>query len=179
MSWNVTPCSLESSHWESSLGCGVSPESPATAQPCGLMGCTPDTTGKRWNGQEGPVITGGIVDREDKGPNTNGKGWGDTLSAQVGVIQMGTVDSGPGTTNELHGPGGGLASGLKECSMNPANATGSGFLGGTSGEEPACQCTRHNDLWVQSLGWEDPLEEGIVFLPGESHVQRTLEDYSL
>jgi len=64
----------------------------------------------------------------------------------VGVIQMGTVDSGPGTTNELHGPGGGLASGLKECSMNPANATGSGFLGGTSGEEPACQCTRHNDL---------------------------------
>ena len=51
------------------------------------------------------------------------------MSAQVGVIQMGTVDSGPGTTNELHGPGGGLASGLKECSMNPANATGSGFLG--------------------------------------------------
>ena len=31
---------------------------------------------------------------------------------------------------------------------------------------------------VQSLGWEDPLEEGMattpVFLPGESHGQRSL-----
>ena len=35
---------------------------------------------------------------------------------------------------------------------------------------------------VQSLGWEDPREEGIasppVFLPGESHGQRSLADYS-
>ena len=32
---------------------------------------------------------------------------------------------------------------------------------------------------VQFLGWEDPLEkEMAVFLPGESHVQRNLEDYS-
>ena len=177
MSWNVTLCSLESSHWESSLGRGVSPESPATAQPCGLMGCTPDTTGERRNGQEGPVITEGIVDREDKGPNTSGKGWGGHLECPGGCDPDGDCALRP--WHELHGPGGGLASGLKECSMNPANATGSGFLGGASGEEPAYQCTRHNDLWVQSLGWEDHLEEGIVFLPGESHVQRTLEDYSL
>ena len=156
----------------------MSPESPATAQPCGLRGCTPDTTGEKWNGQEGPVITGGMVDREDKGPNTSGKGREDTLSAQVDVIQMGTVDSGPGTTNELCGPGGGLASGLQDCSINPANATGSGFQGGTNGKEPACQCRRHNDLWVQSLGWVDPREEGIVSLPGELHVQMTLADYS-
>ena len=33
-------------------------------------------------------------------------------------------------------------------------------------------------MWVPSLGWEDPLEEGMaptpVFLPGESHGQRSL-----
>ena len=39
---------------------------------------------------------------------------------------------------------------------------------------PAVQKT-----WVQSLGWEDPLEKGKVtysyfFLPGESHGQRCL-----
>ena len=36
-------------------------------------------------------------------------------------------------------------------------------------------------MQVQSLSLEDPLEEGMltpVFLPGESHGQRSLEDYS-
>ena len=37
--------------------------------------------------------------------------------------------------------------------------------------------------WVQYLGWEDPLEKEIVttpvFLPGESHGQRSLMGYSL
>ena len=37
-------------------------------------------------------------------------------------------------------------------------------------------------MWVQSLGWEDPLEEEMathaVFLPGESHGQRSLAGYS-
>ena len=36
---------------------------------------------------------------------------------------------------------------------------------------------------VQSLGWQDPLEKGrlptAVFLPGESHEQRSLVGYSL
>ena len=39
--------------------------------------------------------------------------------------------------------------------------------------------------WVQSLGWEDPLEKGMathssisVLLPGEFHGQRSLADYS-
>lgn len=91
------------------------PESPATAQPTGPHGLHPDTTGERWNGQEGPIITGGIVGREDKRDQTPVGKAGGTLSAQVDVIQMGTVDSGLGTNNELHGPGGGLASGLKDC----------------------------------------------------------------
>ena len=33
------------------------------------------------------------------------------------------------------------------------------------------------ESWVQSLGWEDPLEKGMatqLFLPGESHGQRSL-----
>ena len=38
-------------------------------------------------------------------------------------------------------------------------------------------------MQVQSLGWEDPLEEDVathsVFLPGESHGQRNLVSYSL
>ena len=37
-------------------------------------------------------------------------------------------------------------------------------------------------MWVRSLGWEDPLEDGMAttpeFLPGESHGQRSLEGYS-
>ena len=36
-------------------------------------------------------------------------------------------------------------------------------------------------MWVWSLGWEDPREEGIathlVFLPGEPHGQRSLAGY--
>ena len=38
------------------------------------------------------------------------------------------------------------------------------------------------ETWVASLGWEDPLEEGMatttVFLLGESHGQRSLTGYS-
>ena len=38
------------------------------------------------------------------------------------------------------------------------------------------------ETWVQSLGWEDPLDKGMqptpVFLPGESHGQRSLADYN-
>ena len=38
------------------------------------------------------------------------------------------------------------------------------------------------ETWVRSLGWEDPLEKERpptpVFLPGESHGQRSLVGYS-
>ena len=53
--------------------------------------------------------------------------------------------------------------------------------GGTSGKEPICQCGRH-EMQVQSLDQEDPLERKCqptpVFLPGESHGQQSLLDYS-
>ena len=37
-----------------------------------------------------------------------------------------------------------------------------GFLGGPSGKEPPCQFRKHNEMWVRSLGLEDPLEEGMA-----------------
>ena len=43
--------------------------------------------------------------------------------------------------------------------------------------------TALQETWVQSLGWEDPLEEGMqptpVFLPGEFHGQRSLVGYTV
>ena len=45
---------------------------------------------------------------------------------------------------------------------------------------PAMQALQ--EMQFRSLGWEDPLEEGMaitpVFLPGESHGQRSLVGYS-
>ena len=35
------------------------------------------------------------------------------------------------------------------------------FPGAASGKEPGFQCRRH-EMWVQSLGGQDPLEEGMV-----------------
>ena len=36
------------------------------------------------------------------------------------------------------------------------------------------------EMWLQSLGWEDPLEKELasVYLPGKSHRQRSLAGYS-
>ena len=52
-----------------------------------------------------------------------------------------------------------------------------------SGKEPACQCRRRQETQVRFLDREDPLEEvwqsTPVFLPGESHGQRSLVGYSL
>ena len=35
------------------------------------------------------------------------------------------------------------------------------YTGGASGKESACRC-RRTETWVRSLGWEDPLEEGMA-----------------
>ena len=34
------------------------------------------------------------------------------------------------------------------------------------------------EMWVQSLGWEDPLEKEMALLPWKSHGQRSLASYS-
>ena len=53
-----------------------------------------------------------------------------------------------------------------------------GFPGGTSGKEPTCQCGRHKrlgfDPWVRKIPWRRAWPPTPVFLPGESHRQRSL-----
>ena len=57
-----------------------------------------------------------------------------------------------------------------------------GFLGGISGKESACQCRRHKKHgfkpWVRKIPWRRACQPTPVFLPGESHGQRSLVGYS-
>ena len=57
-----------------------------------------------------------------------------------------------------------------------------GFPGGTSGKEPACHCRRHKkhgfDPWVGKLPWRKARQPTPVFLPRESHEQKSLVGYS-
>ena len=51
-----------------------------------------------------------------------------------------------------------------------------------SSKESTCQCRRHRrsrfDLWVAKIPWRRKRQPTPVFLPGESHGQRSLADYS-
>ena len=53
-----------------------------------------------------------------------------------------------------------------------------GFPGGTSGEEPTCQCRRCKSHrfhpWLGKIPWRGSWQPIPVFLPGESHGQRSL-----
>ena len=57
-----------------------------------------------------------------------------------------------------------------------------GFPGGASGKEPACQCRRFKrhgfDPWVGKIPWRRAWQFTPVFLPGESHGQKSLVGYS-
>ena len=56
------------------------------------------------------------------------------------------------------------------------------FPGGASGKEPACQCRRHKrpgfDPWVKKIPWRGEWQPTSVFLPGDSHGQRSLVGYN-
>ena len=56
-----------------------------------------------------------------------------------------------------------------------------GFPGGASDKELTCQCRRHKkcqfDPWVGMIPWRRVWEPIPVFLPGESHGQRSLAGY--
>ena len=56
------------------------------------------------------------------------------------------------------------------------------LMGGTSGKEPACQCRRHKrhrfDPCVRKIPWKRARQPIPVFMPGESHGQRSLVGYS-
>ena len=57
-----------------------------------------------------------------------------------------------------------------------------GFPGSASGKEPACQCRgrkrRGFDPWVGKIPLRRKWQPTLVFLPGESHGQRSLAGYS-
>ena len=57
-----------------------------------------------------------------------------------------------------------------------------GFPGGTSGKEPACQRRRYERCrfhpWVGKIPWRRAWQPTPVFLPGESHGRRSLVGYS-
>ena len=57
-----------------------------------------------------------------------------------------------------------------------------GFLGGTSSKEPASKCKRCKrcgfDSWSGKIPWRRAWQPTSVFLPEESHGQRSLADYS-
>ena len=56
-----------------------------------------------------------------------------------------------------------------------------GFPGGASGKEPACQCRRYKrcwlDPWIRKIPWKRAWQPPSVFMPGESHRQRSLVGY--
>ena len=58
----------------------------------------------------------------------------------------------------------------------------SGIPGGASGKESACQCWRRKrnrfNPWVRKIPWRRKWQPTPVFLPGESHGQRSLMGYS-
>ena len=53
---------------------------------------------------------------------------------------------------------------------------------GASGKEPSCQCRRHKrhrfDPWVRKIPWRRTWQPTPIFLPGDSHEQRSLVAYS-
>ena len=61
---------------------------------------------------------------------------------------------------------------------------GVGFPGGSGvkkkKKKSTCQCRRHGylDLWVRKIPWQRKWQPTPVFLPGESHEQRSLVGYS-
>ena len=57
-----------------------------------------------------------------------------------------------------------------------------GFSSGAGGKEPACQCKRRKrpgfNPWVGKIRWRRKWQPTPVYLPGESHGQRSLLGYS-
>ena len=57
-----------------------------------------------------------------------------------------------------------------------------GFPAGVSGKDLTCQCRTHKrqgfDPWVGNFPWRRKWQPTPVFLPGKSHGQRSLADYS-
>ena len=87
-------------------------------------------------------------------------------------------------------PGGGHGNPLQySCLENPKDTSllnshlvAPGFPGGPSGKEPACQCRRHKrckfDPCIGKIPWRRAWQPTPIFLPEESHGQKSLSSYS-
>ena len=66
--------------------------------------------------------------------------------------------------------------------IDTAYVLATGFPGGVSGKEPACQCRRCKrrrfDPCIRKIPWRRIWQPTPLFLPGESHGQRSLAGYS-
>ena len=64
-----------------------------------------------------------------------------------------------------------------KCRLEPT-----GFPSGAGGKEPTCQCRRYKtpglNPWVRKTPWRRAWQPTPIFLPGESHGQRSLVGYS-
>ena len=62
------------------------------------------------------------------------------------------------------------------------NSRKEGLLGGAGGKEPICQRRRPKrhrfDPWVRKIPWRRARQPTAVFLPRESHGQKSLAGYS-
>ena len=71
---------------------------------------------------------------------------------------------------------------LKEPEISNSRGGIQGFPGGSVVKNPLCQCRRHRrhgfDPWAGKIPWRRTWQPTPVFLPGESHGQRSLEGYS-
>ena len=67
---------------------------------------------------------------------------------------------------------------IHTCIYEHITAVGGGFPGSTNSKEPACQCRRSKrrgfDPWAWRIPWRRAWQPTPVFLPGESHGQRSL-----
>ena len=70
----------------------------------------------------------------------------------------------------------------QESAFVDSSVDSEGFLGGASGKEPACHCRRHKrlrfDPWFRKIQGRRAWQPTPVLLPGESHGQRSLANYS-
>ena len=58
------------------------------------------------------------------------------------------------------------------------NSESTDFPGGAIGKKPPCQCKRRGfDPWVGKIPWRRAWQPTLIFLPGESHGQRSQAGY--
>ena len=115
----------------------------------------------------------GSLDSPDKDPSLTGTSGPTSLS-----IRLHAVKSAAYYLNTWHGPAYTQTHSPPPLSPNWSILTWSLLSHGISGKEPACQWRRHKrrgfNPWVRKIPWRRKWQPTPIFLPGESHGQRSL-----